>query len=189
MIEHLFCFVNAAGLGECLKNGPKLARNRRNIFRGRGVSTAGQTVLRTWGFATALGGGQPERLVSPTRPCLLGHKRDPRGPVASARRGPAHCPDPAHSPTRHHRSSRPQRPSAARNRRISAPVLLGRDRGRFLLHRRGVGLDSCTSWRGDPFSRPQIDPTSRLPLLRLIFANFVALDRRRSAILPEYQRV
>ena len=48
--------------------------------------------LRAWGFATALGGGQPGRLFSPTRPAARMRAQGPRGPVASVRRGLAHCP-------------------------------------------------------------------------------------------------
>ena len=84
-----------------LKTGPnldrKLARNRRNIFRGHGVSTAGQTALRTWGFATALGGGQPERLVR--RP----------GPACSDTSGTHGAPSPARDGAPH-TVRRPARP-------------------------------------------------------------------------------
>jgi len=83
MIEHLFCFVNVLRPGSPPKTRPRIARNRRNILRGRGVSTAGQTVLRTWGFATALGGGRPERLVR--RP----------GPACSDTSGTHGAPSPA----------------------------------------------------------------------------------------------
>ena len=89
-----------------------------------------QIALRAWGFATALGGGQPEP-GPPTRPPLGHERRALRGLVASARRGLVHCPGRGRIRSRETRRS-PRIRSRARIRFVHERgcVTLGPARGR-----------------------------------------------------------
>ena len=163
MIEHLFCFVKGPGSRNRLSAAPGRAPGRkRDEPRTSPEPTADHPlnpaeigpritkqsdpfrrlkcrpdVLRAWGFATALGGGQPERVVLADPAGARMRAQGPRGPVASVRRGLAHCSDPVEwagprsvaalrGPRSVARAPWP-RSEARQNRRISAPVVLGRN--------------------------------------------------------------
>jgi len=113
------------------RSGPGSGSKIDETFRpGSASLMQSQIALRAWGFATALGGGQPEP-GPPTRPPLGHERRALRGLVASARRGLVHCPGRGRIRSRETRRS-PRIRSRARIRFVHERgcVTLGPARGR-----------------------------------------------------------
>jgi hypothetical protein len=157
MIEHLFCFVNGRGLvrrsfwtPESDRMDPKIDATIPPVpasqMQARPIARLGVRD-RSWRRTTLTVG-------SPTRPCCSGIRaQGPRGPVASVRRGLAHC-----SGVRIERpAARASSPGPGVEPRRSGRAEIGTDSGLVFEAR---APDSCTGKpRGAPI-RPQTVSTS-----------------------------